>query len=99
MSDAPLILGVSGLRGIVGESLTPEVAVRYAAAFGSWLREQVGDVPLVLICRDGRMGGGVMLESGTHAELSADVESAYSRFMRHQLIRQQPHASELALPA
>ncbi|MEZ6163477.1 MAG: hypothetical protein R3B67_03475 [Phycisphaerales bacterium] len=38
MSDAPLILGVSGLRGIVGESLTPEVAVRYAASFGRWLR-------------------------------------------------------------
>lgn len=41
MGDAPLILGVSGLRGIVGESLTPEVAVRYAGAFGTWLNSQV----------------------------------------------------------
>ena len=28
-----LIISVSGLRGIVGETLTPEVAVRYTAAF------------------------------------------------------------------
>ena len=60
--DAPLILGVSGLRGIVGESLTPEVAVRYAGAFGGWLREHSGEIPLVLICRDGRMGGGALLD-------------------------------------
>lgn len=58
MSDAPLILGVSGLRGIVGESLTPEVAVRYAGAFGSWLQEKIEHrSPLVLIARDGRVGG------------------------------------------
>ncbi len=63
MSDAPLILGVSGLRGIVGESLTPEVAVRYAGAFGGWLRERVDGLPRVLICRDGRSGGGVFLDA------------------------------------
>ncbi|MHA7814211.1 MAG: phosphohexomutase domain-containing protein [Phycisphaerales bacterium] len=74
MSDAPLILGVSGLRGIVGESLTPEVAVRYAGAFGSWLRERVGDAPLVLICRDGRMGGGVMLDAAAAGLRGAGCE-------------------------
>lgn len=63
MSDAPLILGVSGLRGIVGESLTPEVAVRYAGAFGTWLNERVTGMPRVLICRDGRDGGGVFLDA------------------------------------
>ena len=57
MGDAPLMLGVSGLRGIVGESLTPEVATRYAAAFGAWLARQVGRRPYVLIGRDGRAGG------------------------------------------
>ncbi len=31
------IISVSGLRGIVGESLTPEVAIRYAAAFAAEL--------------------------------------------------------------
>ncbi len=58
MSESPLILGVSGLRGIVGESLTPEVAVRYAAAFGTWIQEKTGErQPLVLVGRDGRLGG------------------------------------------
>ena len=56
MSEAPLILGVSGLRGIVGESLTPEVAVRYAGAFGGWLREREGDPVRVGLAADGRMG-------------------------------------------
>jgi len=57
--EAPLILGVSGLRGIVGESLTPEVAARYAGAFGTWLGERVPDSrrPLVVVGMDGRAGG------------------------------------------
>jgi len=58
VSEAPLILGVSGLRGIVGESLTPEVAARYAGAFGAWLRdERDGLFPRVVVARDGRRGG------------------------------------------
>lgn len=32
------------------------------------------------------MAGGVALESGTHAELSANPCSAYAQFMRHQLV-------------
>jgi phosphomannomutase len=32
-----LIVSVSGIRGIVGDELTPEVVLRYAAAFGSSL--------------------------------------------------------------
>ncbi len=67
MSEAPLILGVSGLRGIVGESLTPEVAVRYAGAFGSWLRENRTLVETVVVGRDGRAGGEVFY----HAVISA----------------------------
>ncbi|HHN78186.1 MAG TPA: phosphoglucosamine mutase [Phycisphaerales bacterium] len=63
MSGAPLIVGVSGLRGIVGESLTPEVAVRYAGAFGSWLNERVGGASKILVCRDGRAGGQVYLDA------------------------------------
>ncbi|MEM9167707.1 MAG: hypothetical protein AAGB48_11890 [Planctomycetota bacterium] len=70
-SDAPLMLGVSGLRGIVGESLTPEVAVRFAGAFAAWLWE-VNPGAQVVIGRDGRVGGeslyhtiiGAMLSSG-----------------------------------
>ncbi len=59
MSEAPLMVGVSGLRGIVGKSLTPEVATRFAAAFGGWLGDRAtpGHRPKVVIGRDGRAGG------------------------------------------
>ncbi|GIW74623.1 MAG: phosphomannomutase [Phycisphaerales bacterium] len=51
------MLGVSGMRGIVGASMTPPVALRYAAAFAEVLREQAGERPTVLVGRDGRLGG------------------------------------------
>jgi phosphomannomutase len=52
------IINVSGLRGIVGESLTPEIAVRYAAAFASTLLPG----PIVLTY-DGRASGPMFLEA------------------------------------
>ncbi|HZW11333.1 MAG TPA: hypothetical protein VFF69_15625 [Phycisphaerales bacterium] len=60
MSGSPLMLGVSGCRGVVGESLTPDVAARYAAAFGDSLRERAGARPRVVLGRDGRAGGHVV---------------------------------------
>jgi phosphomannomutase len=51
-----LIISVSGLRGIVGETLTPEVACRYAAAFAETL-----PAGPVLITRDGRANGGQLV--------------------------------------
>ncbi|MFA9478991.1 phosphoglucosamine mutase [Phycisphaerales bacterium AB-hyl4] len=57
-SAAPLMLSVSGARGIVGQSLTPTMIARYAAAVGSWLREQVADrPPHVVLGRDSRPSG------------------------------------------
>jgi phosphomannomutase len=52
----PLIISVSGLRGIVGETLTPEVAACYATAFA-------GTLPAgpVLVTRDGRANGTALL--------------------------------------
>ena len=47
-----LIISVSGLRGIVGETLTPDVAFRYAAAFAATL-----PAGPVLVTRDGRANG------------------------------------------
>lgn len=52
MNKTPLIVSISGLRGIVGQSLTPEVIVRYAAAFA----EYCGGGKIV-IGRDGRVTG------------------------------------------
>jgi phosphomannomutase len=51
-----LIISVSGLRGVVGDTLTPEVAFRYAAAFAATLP----DGP-VLVSRDGRANGPQLL--------------------------------------
>ncbi len=57
---APLMLSVSGCRGIVGQSLTPETLCRYVGAVASWVRDCApGDrrrLRIVLAC-DGRRGG------------------------------------------
>ena len=46
MTNAPLMLSISGARGIVGESMTNEVASTYAHAFVSFLQEKLGRTPL-----------------------------------------------------
>ena len=59
------IISVSGLRGIVGETLTPEVAVRYVAAFAA-----LAPPGTVLISRDGRASGEMLaraIQAGLHA--------------------------------
>jgi len=63
---APLIVGISGMRGIAGQSLTAPVALRFAAAFGSWLSDRVPGRPTVLVARDGRRGG----EAYEHAAIA-----------------------------
>jgi phosphomannomutase len=59
MNDqSPLMLSVSGMRGHVGRSITPVVVARYAAAFGSWLRQSSkNDSPHVVLGRDSRPSG------------------------------------------
>ena len=60
-----LIISVSGLRGIVGQTLTPEVAVRYVSAFSALAPEGT-----FVITRDGR-GSGKMLCGAIEAGLQA----------------------------
>ncbi len=67
------MLGVSGLRGRVGQSLTPMVAAQYAAAFGRWLKDQPSEPSTpepwrVVIGRDSRPSGQ-MLERAAAAGL------------------------------
>lgn len=70
MPDA-LMLSVSGCRGIMGTSLTPEVASRFAGAFGAFLRDQAkGRGVCVVLGRDGRRGGE-MVRSAAVAGLLA----------------------------
>jgi len=57
-----LIKSISGIRGTIGGkvdvNLTPIDAVKFAAAYGSWLKEQVGKEHVkVVIGRDARISG------------------------------------------
>lgn len=53
-----LMLSVSGCRGVVGDSLTPETIAGFASAFGSWLRDRAQDRSVtVVLGSDGRKGG------------------------------------------
>ncbi len=57
-TDAPLMLSVSGARGIVGKTMTPEVAAAYGGAFGSFLKATTGKArPRVVVGLDGRISG------------------------------------------
>ncbi len=60
-----LIISVSGLRGIIGETLTPQVAMQYAVAYS----DSTEPGPFV-ITRDGR-GSGAMLADAISAALNA----------------------------
>src|SRR5437667_11807872 len=53
MTDT-LMVGVSGIRGIVGKDLTNEVVGRYARAFGRWAKARK---PVVVVGRDARESG------------------------------------------
>lgn len=61
----PLKIGISGVRGIVGETFTPEIAVHFAQAFGTYL-----DAGRILVCRDTRKSGE-MLRSAVASGLLA----------------------------
>ena len=54
------IFGISGLRGIIGESLLPETVTRYAAAFGTFVGHGT-----VAVGRDCRASGEMMLAAAT----------------------------------
>ncbi len=67
-----LIISVSGLRGVVGQSLTPDVIARYVAAFAYQLRRTADPLvaggpdplarPRVIVGRDGRDSGEVLAD-------------------------------------
>ncbi|HUP18851.1 MAG TPA: phosphoglucosamine mutase [Gemmatimonadota bacterium] len=53
-----LVVSVSGIRGVVGRGLTPEVVVTFAAAHGAAARTRAGSNAIVL-GRDARVSGPV----------------------------------------
>lgn len=63
--DSRLMISVSGIRGIVGHGLTPEVVTKYAAAFGSWCNGGK-----IVVGRDSRVSGE-MVKTAVFAGLLA----------------------------
>ncbi len=69
------MVGVSGLRGISGKSLTADVAERYAGAFAAWLTAR-GKARKVVVARDGRAGGEEYVRAIVRAFTGAGFEVA-----------------------
>lgn len=57
-----LIVSISGVRGVVGESLTPEVAVLYSKSFAEYCLQRTpqGNRCKIVIGRDGRITGKIL---------------------------------------
>jgi phosphomannomutase len=62
----PLKIGITGVRGVVGEAFTPELAVGFAQAFGTYL-----DGGRIVVCRDTRPSGPMV-----HAAVCAGLLAA-----------------------
>jgi phosphomannomutase len=65
----PLKIGITGVRGVVGQTLTPELVVRFAEAFGSYV-----DGGPVLVCRDPRPSGPMVAAAVAAGLLSVGGE-------------------------
>lgn len=71
MSDT-LMVSVSGMRGIVGKDLTPELVARHAAALGAWAAGR--GQPKVALGRDARTSGAMFARAATAGLMSVGVE-------------------------
>jgi phosphomannomutase len=65
----PVIFGISGLRGIVGESLFPETITRYTSVFGTFVGHGT-----VAVGRDCRASGEMVLSAATAGLVSVGCE-------------------------
>ena len=54
-----LVVSISGVRGIFGAGLDPEVIVRFTSAYGAWILENSGSGATVVVGRDARVSGPV----------------------------------------
>jgi phosphomannomutase len=66
------MVSVSGMRGIVGKDLTPELVARHAAALGAWAR--ASGKPLVVLGRDARTSGPMFARAAIAGLMSVGVD-------------------------
>lgn len=73
-----LMIGVSGMRGTIGGTLTPAVVQRMAAAFGAWLRRTQkpadGKAFRVVFGRDSRPSGAWVRDAAASALTASGIE-------------------------
>src|SRR6266550_8834411 len=70
MAYEGLMVSVSGVRGRVGEALTPEVVAKFAAGFGAWAMARSGGKARIVVGRDSRVSGP-MFQQVVHAALQS----------------------------
>ena len=76
------MVGVAGIRGIVGKDLTPEAVARYAAAFGIWAAAGEGGTgkgprrrrPAVVLGRDARTSGPMFARAASAGLMSVGCD-------------------------
>lgn len=67
-----LMISVSGMRGLVGTDLTPELVARHAAALGAWAK--ASGASAVVLGRDARTSGEMFSHAATAGLLSVGVD-------------------------
>jgi phosphomannomutase len=70
--SATLMISVSGMRGLVGTDLTPELVARHGAALGAWARSQ--GRPVVVLGRDARTSGAMFARAAAAGLMSVGVD-------------------------
>jgi phosphomannomutase len=70
------MVSVSGVRGRVGEALTPEVVTKFAAAFGHWALAREPGKQTIVLGRDSRVSGSMF-----HHAVIAALESVGARII------------------
>src|SRR5258706_328440 len=92
MSDT-LMISVSGVRGLVGTDLTPEVVARWAAAFGTWAKSGTGHggrgkrKSRVVLGRDARTSGPMFASATTAGLQSVGCDGVDVKAIRRRRFR------------
>lgn len=69
-----LKIGITGVRGIVGETFTPELVIAFAQAFGTYL-DDGSKTERILVCRDTRPSGPMVRSAVMSGLLAAGCEA------------------------
>ena len=86
----PLKIGITGVRGVVGEAFTPELAIGFAQAFGTYL-----DGGRIVVSRDTRPSGPMVHAAVCSGLLAAVARSSTWVFVPHRACNSQRDSLKL----